>query len=384
MRILFVVDGRSPTALRWMEYFIPRHEVHLVSSFPCEPPPGLASFEIIPVAFSGAVAKDSAGGRGLRAALPAAWRARLRNWLAPLTLGKAAGQLSAHIQRIQPDLVHAMRIPYEGILAARVASSPLLVSVWGNDFTLHAGSSPLLAAATRQTLAAADALHSDTHTDQARAQSWGFSLEKPWLVLPGNGGVRADVFYPAAQPPQILRVVNPRGIRAYLRNDSFFQAIPQVLAVLPDVHFDCPGMQGEAEAERWVQRLGLEARVHLLPQLSAAQLAETYRAAQLMASPSTHDGTPNSLLEAMASGLLPVCGDLPSIREWIEPGRNGLLVDPGDADALAAAMLRGLKDDQLRQQAAEINQELVAERADYETNMLRVIAFYEEISGVHA
>lgn len=384
MRILFVADGRSPTALRWMEYFIPRHEVHLVSTFPCEALAGLASFEVIPVAFSGAMAKDSPGGRGLRAALPAAWRARLRNWLAPATLGQAAQRLDAHIRRIQPDLVHAMRIPYEGILAAKAASSPLLISVWGNDFTLHAGSSPLLATATRQALAAADALHSDTHLDQERARGWGFNPEKPWLVLPGNGGVRSDIFYPAAKPPRERRVVNPRGIRAYVRNDSFFQAIPPVLAALPDVHFDCPGMQGEAEAERWVQRLGLAGRVHLLPQLSAAQLADTYRAAQVMASPSTHDGTPNSLLEAMASGLLPVCGDLPSIREWIEPGRNGLLVDPADAQALAAALLHGLKDAQLRQQAAEINQELVAERADYQANMLRATAFYEEISGIRA
>ncbi|MCW5876458.1 MAG: glycosyltransferase family 4 protein, partial [Anaerolineales bacterium] len=275
--------------------------------------------------------------------------------------------------------------PYEGILAARpAAATPLLISVWGNDFTLHASGNPLLAAATRRALAAANGLHTDTQIDLQRAGAWGFDTAKPALVLPGNGGVRVDIFGPAAKPPQGLRVVNPRGIRAYVRNDVFFQAIPGVLAAMPNVHFDCPGMQGEAEAERWVSRLGLEERVHLLPHLSPAQLAETYRAAQVMASPSTHDGTPNSLLEAMACGLLPVCGDLPSIREWIEPGRNGLLVDPADPDALAAALLHALQDEPLRRGAAAHNRELIATRADYAANMPRAAKFYEEIIRVRS
>ena len=40
-------------------------------------------------------------------------------------------------------------------------------------------------------------------------------------------------------------------------------------------------------------------------------------------SPSTHDGTPNTLLEGMACGSFPIVGDLESLREWIEPGLTG-------------------------------------------------------------
>ena len=53
MRILFVADGRSPIALNWIRYFIAAgHAVHLASSFPCQPEPGLASFTVVPVALS--------------------------------------------------------------------------------------------------------------------------------------------------------------------------------------------------------------------------------------------------------------------------------------------------------------------------------------------
>ena len=45
MRLLFVADGRSPTALSWMRHWVESgHETHLVSTYPCDPPPGLASF----------------------------------------------------------------------------------------------------------------------------------------------------------------------------------------------------------------------------------------------------------------------------------------------------------------------------------------------------
>jgi glycosyltransferase involved in cell wall biosynthesis len=138
-------------------------------------------------------------------------------------------------------------------------------------------------------------------------------------------------------------------------------------------------MAGVREAVETVQKLGVESAVELLPARPHAQMAELFRAAQVVVSPSTHDGTPNTLLEAMACGCFPVAGDLDSIREWIKPGENGLLVDPGDPAALAAAILRGLNDAALRKQAAGRNAAIIAERAEYTRNMTRVVGFYEKL-----
>lgn len=382
MRILFVADGRSPIALNWIEYFTKsEHEVHLASSFACRSDLELASMHIVPVAFSATAGETTRTGRGLRGLVPTGLRTQLRSWAGPFTLGAAAKRLQGLIDEIKPDLVHAMRIPYEGMLAAATqAEVPLLVSVWGNDFTLHARANPFMATATRKTMRRAAALHTDTKRDQRLAGEWGFDGSKPALMLPGNGGVRTEIFYPAKTEPGELRVVNPRGLRAYVRNDVFFKAIPIVLRQLPEVRFDCPGMRGEPEAQAWVHKLGIEQQVNLLPHLSTSMLAETYRAALVLVSPSTHDGTPNSLLEGMACGVFPVCGDLESIREWIRKGENGLLINPTDPDALAGAILAALKDDDLRVRAAAINEQLITERANYPKNMERVAAFYSELA----
>jgi glycosyltransferase involved in cell wall biosynthesis len=376
MRILYVADGRSPITLQWIEHFVNNgHEVHLASTFPCQPNLKLASLHIVTVAFSGSVGVGT--GSSL---LPVGIRTRLRSWLGPLTINSAAAKLKTIINQIKPDLVHAMRIPYEGMLAAAAdPAAPLLISTWGNDFTLHARSNPLMASATQRTMHRADALHSDTQRDVRLAKEWGFGTSKPTIVIPGNGGVRSDIFYPPKATPTPPRVINPRGIRAYVRNDVFFRSIPIVLREIPEVIFDCLAMKGEPEAEGRVRKLGIGKSVNLLPKLTPSELADRYRASHVMVSPSIHDGTPNSLLEAMACGVLPVLGGLESIREWITDSENGLLVDPTNPKALAAAVVKGLKDSGLRERAAKQNARLISERAEYAKNMHETDDFYKNL-----
>jgi glycosyltransferase involved in cell wall biosynthesis len=411
MRLLFVVDGRSPIALNWISYFTSgEHDVHVASTFPCDPTEGIASFHLTPVAFSGAkkpspqsprpqgegevLHKEQTRNGGKPAEKSLLWsaglvgfRTRVRQWLGPLTFPKAGQRLAEVIQQVRPDLIHAMRIPYEGIIASLALEQltqppPLLISVWGNDFTLHAASNPWMAAYTRRTLKTASALHTDCYRDQRLAYQWGFQKGRPAMVMPGGGGIQMDLFcLPSNEDLRKQVVINPRGVRAYVRNDSFFKSIPRVLERFPEARFICTTMAGEPQALRWMAELGIEQAVDLLPRQTRAEMAKRFQSAQVVASPSTHDGTPNTLLEAMACGCYPVVGDIESLREWIQPGVNGALVDPGDERALAEAVCDGLADVELRQKAAAHNLSLVAERAEYGKVMREAERFYRKIIG---
>ena len=189
-------------------------------------------------------------------------------------------------------------------------------------------------------------------------------------------GSVSQVFHPPARPVEAPVVVNPRGFRGYVRNDTFFRAIPLVLARRADARFVCTAMAAEIQATTWIRELGIGHAVELLPALRPAEMAAVYRRAQVLVSPSVHDGTPNTLLEGLACGCLPVAGDLESIREWIDDGVNGLLVDPGSSEDLAAAIVRGLGDRDLRAAAATHNSQLVAARAEASTCAGRIDAFY--------
>jgi glycosyltransferase involved in cell wall biosynthesis len=271
-----------------------------------------------------------------------------------------------------------------------VKRSPLLISVWGNDFTLHARSTPIMAYHTRNTLQRCDALHTDCQRDLKLAREMGFTSTKPSIILPAGGGVKMDVFHPLENQNQNggnhigadkhgITIINPRGFRAYVRNDTFFHSIPLVLEKYPEVRFICTAMKGEAQAQKWIKELGIDGKVELLPHQTQEEMADLFKRSQISLSITTHDGTPNTLLEAMACGCFPIAGDIESLREWINPGINGLLVDPDDPKALATAMNDVITQPGLRKQAREQNVRMVQEKVEYHKVMGAAEDFYMEL-----
>ncbi|MCW2909969.1 MAG: putative glycosyltransferase [Actinomycetia bacterium] len=400
MRLTFLADLRSPIAVQWIRYFVDRgHEVQAISSYPISGDvlPG-ADTTSLPLVLPGHGRDGASAPPRPHQAHGSSMKARVRHWATP---GRVAavrsffgptlvyakrGRLQRLVDQHRPDLVHAMRIPFEGIAAGALTGLPVIVSVWGNDFTLFADRTRMMAKATRRALATAEVLHCDCHRDARMAREWGFPADRPTWVVPGNGGVDACVFHLGRSdlrqrlgiPEQATVILNPRGIREYVRTDTFFKALPPVLRSFPEVHVVCPGMAGSHYAENMIIDARLDRRrVHLLPTLDHRLMADAFRSSRLSVSLSEHDGTPNTLLEAMACGALPVVGDVDSVREWIRDGINGLVVSARDPAAVSAALMRSLKDDTFVRRAGEENERLVRDRADYQRNMLDVESRYE-------
>lgn len=401
MHILLVADGRSPIALRWINTMAALgHSITLLSSSPCEQPDGVANQIVFPLALSG-FSNGSSGKKGQPASdskrrFISTFRGRLlaaRYLLGPISVWSNRRKYRNLVAEIQPDLVHALRIPYEGMLASYTPPSiPLAVSIWGNDLTLHAGQSAWMSNLTRRTLKRANGLHTDAQRDLRLARQWGYPDGRPSLVMPSNGGIdltllraqRSDLPSDLASKIPIDRplVINPRGVRAYTCTETFFQSIPLVLHHQPETYFICPGMLGETQAERWVQQLHLEENVLLLPGLPQSQLWELFTRSQVSVSLTRHDGTPNTLLEAMACGSFPVAGDIESLREWIIPGQNGLLVEPENAPAAAEAIVYAMEHADLRQKAADLNLQIINERAEVNQVRPQLEVFYQWVWGL--
>ena len=138
-------------------------------------------------------------------------------------------------------------------------------------------------------------------------------------------------------------------------------------------------MAGQKEALDWVEKLGIAANVELAPFLSQDELWKQFSRSTIMVSISEHDGTPNTLLEAMALGCLPVCGDIESIREWIEPGVNGALVPPGDPDSVATAINQILANPGEYSHWRQKNIELMRARADRQNLAGIINSFYQSV-----
>ncbi len=113
-----------------------------------------------------------------------------------------------------------------------------------------------------------------------------------------------------------------------------------------------PALEGALRA--LAETLGIEDRVEMCGALEPGRAVE----AQLLdmhvfVISSDHEGFPNSLLEAAALGVPLVSTDVGGMHDVIRPGVNGLLVPPGDADIMAAAIRSILDDDVLAQSLSQ-------------------------------
>ncbi|NMC29572.1 MAG: glycosyltransferase family 4 protein [Pelolinea sp.] len=396
MKIMLVADGRSAITQSWLAGLAGEDvDITLVSTFPCEKPREAKEMMVLPVAFS-----SLAGGQvklagqeqkktGFRKVLSAlrGLLQNLRYQIGPLTLPFYKRRYLDFVNTTQPDIVHALRIPFEGMLASYTPRKyPFIVSTWGNDLTLHARGSKRMARWTRRTLQRADGLMADATRDLELAGDWSFDAANPTLMVPGNGGLHLEYFkqMEAAQErepqcfnPQQYQIINPRGFRpGSVHQDVFFQAIPAILQDIPGVQFFCPAMAGQPEAERKVHELGIAKHALLLPYLPQAELWHLYQHSDIYLSLSSHDGTPNTFLEAMACGCFPIVGNIRSLQEWIENGKNGLLVDPTDAKEVAKAVVDALQNKKMREEAKPLNWALLDERANRKKIRKKVVSFY--------
>ena len=183
-------------------------------------------------------------------------------------------------------------------------------------------------------------------------------LQRASVVIAVSDHIAAAV---SARTGARVVVISPGWDRAWarLRNDDAevlcvanatpVKAIPDALeafrrANLDDATFTLVGDAQRDQSEWETIRVAASSEssgVVLSGILPPDELAERYAAARVMLSASRYEGWPIAMAEAMASGVPVVAFDAPGIRELVRDGVDGLLVEPGDVDSLAAA-LRGL------------------------------------------
>lgn len=122
---------------------------------------------------------------------------------------------------------------------------------------------------------------------------------------------------------------------------------PPVLAVIGGHSFQDHREYRERVLDRAAD-LSLNGTLTLVGTVDEHELPCWYHAADVFVFPSVKEGFGLVVLEAMAAGTPVVATDIPVFREYLDDGTGAVLVPPGDADGLAAAMLRLARDDALR------------------------------------
>ncbi|MBI2951818.1 glycosyltransferase family 4 protein [bacterium] len=122
-------------------------------------------------------------------------------------------------------------------------------------------------------------------------------------------------------------------------------------------------------------------RVSFKGQVAHSRLSDHYRNADVLINPSLSEAFGMSLVEAMATGIPAVATRVGGVPEVVEDGKTGLLVEPGDASALAGAILRLLDDEGLRRSMGEAARRRAVERYSWEAVADRLWRHYKTICG---
>ncbi|MCD6451705.1 MAG: glycosyltransferase family 4 protein [Acidobacteria bacterium] len=177
----------------------------------------------------------------------------------------------------------------------------------------------------------------------------GFAPTSVSLVPPGVDLIRFDYKIPPYKfyeefnlPPEMILIGCFNAIEDGKGHDVLIDAAPKVIEKVPETVFIIAGEGKRKEKiERRVAKEGLEEKFIFTG--FREDLPHILSAINLLVMPATSGVSPSSVLEAMAMAKPVVATQLPGITEVVADGGSGILVPPGDADALSDAILSLVK-----------------------------------------
>lgn len=315
------------------------------------------------------------------------------------TLGAGRGRyrlrtlaLRWQLWRHRPDILHVHWVHFAPLALAARWSGPLVITAWGSDIYQRERFSDADWQAAGTALRRADLVTCDSDDLAARIAA-DFAIPAERIVVV-QWGVDTDLFTPATTPPGLLVesgfaghpvILSPRNFAPIYNLETIVRAFARVHAAMPEVRLLLKRQKGDPQynvlIESMLDQLRLRDSVRILEEVAYERMPEIYQSAQVTVSVPHTDAMPMAVLEAMASGSVPVVSDLPSLREWIVEGGNGALVPTTDDAALAERLLALLSDRDGLARMASANRALVEARYSQRMWMQRMQGHYERLLG---
>lgn len=260
------------------------------------------------------------------------------------------------ISEVKPDLYlgYTIKPVVYGNIAARLGKVPhrcALITGLGSTFIADGLGRAVLRRGVillyRLALSGADVVVFQNPDDRAEFLTRQLVKKEKTRVVAGSGvDLRAFESTPIPTDPFVFllvaRLIREKGI------GEFVEAARLLRSKYPAVRFQLvgpidenPSAISEAEVRAW-EREGV---IEYLGETS--DVRPYLRRSTVFVLPSYREGTPRTVLEAMATGRAIITTDVPGCRETVTDGKNGFLVPKGDHVALAESMERFLKNPEL-------------------------------------
>lgn len=278
-----------------------------------------------------------------------------KNGINPLADLKYLNMLRALFRREKPDVVfgYTAKPVIYGSMAARLEKVPhiaAMVTGAGYAFTAETAKArairAVMSALYRAAFACADVVIFQNGEDEAQFVREKLVRREKCRRVNGSG-VNMEKFAPAPYPERMTffmlsRVMYSKGIREYLQACRMVkEKYPAVRCMLLGA---CEGIQDSLSAEQLRPYID-EGIIEHFPETDT--VADYYRQCSVYVLPSYREGTPRTVLEAMAMGRPIITTDAPGCRETVRHGETGFLVPVRSAEAVAEKMMAFIEEPDL-------------------------------------
>lgn len=285
------------------------------------------------------------------------------------------------MQQIKPDyaLAYTIKPVIYGMLAAKSAGVPhriALITGLGYAFqdTGGNGAKNWIRQITRklykQALAATEITFFQNDDDQKLFADLGITHPGQRTIVVNGSGVNTEKFSPQPLPEGneihfllIGRLLKDKGVREYIAAArSIKQKYPHAVFNMVGFLDSNPSSVTQAELDQWIN----DGTVKFWGKLSDVRPA--LNACHVFVLPSYREGTPRTVLEAMATGRAIITTDAPGCRQTVDDGYNGFLVPVQSAEKLAEAMARFIEQPALIENMRQASLETV--KTKYDVNII--------------
>lgn len=300
-------------------------------------------------------------------------------------------RLHRTLRQLQPDVVHVHYVRGLAWGLGLHEGYPYVATPWGSDILEEQGAyrewySKWL---TRRVLSRARIVTAHSAYMAERIKQGFPELQQPVRI---GWGVDLACFSPGLDTETLRKrwniakdrrvVFSPRLAQPFYQHDRIIHALPAVCKMYPKIllvvseQFADPGYV--RELKRTVQRLDLERHVRFVGAIAYDEMPLWFNVAEIVVMLPPSDGMPNTLLESMACGAVPVLRRLPQYEELIQHEWNGWLLDATE-DALVGTLTTALRSKETLAAMAKRNRTLIESVADQSREMSTMEEHYRQL-----
>lgn len=283
------------------------------------------------------------------------------------------------ITELNPNILHAHQFNDCGLYGVTYKNLPCVVSAWGSDILLVPKQSFIVKKIVKYIIKKAEIITSDSDDVTKNIIDFGGEASKIYtfpMGIPDNLLVNKCIISNESS----LNILSTRRLESLYNIDIIIKGFNLALKENDNLKLTIAATGTvENSLKSLAKDLGIDNKIVFTGLYDEELLGKLLRENEAFISIPSSDATSVSLLEAMGCGLYPILSDLPSNREWINNGENGLIINNINEVDVKNAIIQCLNNKEMLINAKDFNIKLIEEKALWKNNIKIVEEIYEKV-----